>query len=342
MILGLIDEAVTQGARQENACTTLNLPPRTVQRWRCQNIGEDRRTGPKQPPANKLSDQERAQVLSIANAPENRDLSPKQIVPRLADQGEYVASESTMYRILRQEKQMEHREPSRPPRKPYRPKEYVATAPNQVWTWDITYLQTPVRGMFFYLYLMLDIWSRKVVGWTVEAEESAHHAQAMIEAARQLENIRPGQLVIHADNGGPMKAATLLAFLQGMGVMPSFSRPSVSNDNPYSEALFRTAKYRPQYPQQAFQSIEQARRWVIWFVDWYNNQHRHSAIKFVTPEQRHAGQDAQILAKRSALYERAQAKNPIRWTRNTRDWTPVEQVLLNPTKNTFPATFEAA
>ena len=156
MILGLVDEAVASGARQEKACALLNIEPRTLQRWRGQDIGDDGRAGPKHPPANKLTAQERARVLEIANAPENRDLSPQQIVCRLATQGEYVASESTFSRVLREEKQMGHREPSQPPKKRHRPEEYVATGPNQVWSWDITYLRLPVRGMFLYFYVVVD------------------------------------------------------------------------------------------------------------------------------------------------------------------------------------------
>ena len=142
-----LEEAVAAGARVERACELLGVDPRTVQRWRAQEVGEDRRTGPRQSPANKLSDEERARVLEVANAPEHRDLSPKQIVPALADKGEYIASESTFYRVLREARQLRPRETSRPPAP--KPKEHVATGPNQVWSWDITYLRAPVRGQFF-------------------------------------------------------------------------------------------------------------------------------------------------------------------------------------------------
>jgi putative transposase len=342
VILGLVDEAVAAGARQSRACAQLNIEARTLQRWRDQDIGDDGRAGPKSPPSNKLTAKERARVLEVANCPENRDLSPKQIVPQLADLGEYVASESTIYRVLREEEQMGHREPSRAPSKPYRPEEYVATGPNQVWSWDITYLRTPVRGMFFYLYVVMDIWSRKVVGWTIEKEESAEHALAMMAAACEREGVRRDQLVIHSDNGSPMKSATLLAFLQCVGVVPSFSRPSVSNDNPYSESLFRTAKYRPEYPRHPFESLEHARRWATWFVAWYNTEHRHSSIKFVTPQQRHDGSDREILAKRTSLYEEAKANNPNRWSGGIRDWSHVDKVVLNPSLNSNEVAEEAA
>lgn len=342
MILGLVDEAVEAGARQEKACEIIHIEARTLQRWRKQGIGDDGRAGPRHPPANKLSAAERARVLEVVNDPEHRNLSPKQIVPRLADQGEYLASESTIYRILREEHQVLYREPSRAPQKRHRPTEYVATGPNQVWSWDITYLHTTVRGRFFYLYVVMDVWSRKIVGWTIEAEESAELAQAMLNAAFEREGVHRGQLVVHSDNGGPMKAATLLAFLQGLGIVMSFSRPSVSNDNPYSESLFRTTKYRPEYPSKPFESIEQARAWMAWFAAWYNTEHRHSALKFVTPAQRHAGEDVEILERRAAVYAAAKARNPRRWTKGVRDWTHGQEVVLNPATNAASSTGEAA
>ena len=181
-----------------------------------------------------------------------------------------------------------------------------------------------------------------IVGWTIEAEESAEHAEAMLAAACEREGVRRDPLVLHADNGAPMRAATLLAFLQVMGVVPSFSRPSVSNDNPFSESLFGTTKGRPEYPRKPFESIEHARRWATWFVGWYNTTHRHSSIKFVTPEQRHTGQDVEILAKRTSLYEEAKAKNPNRWTKEIRDWSHVDKVVLNPAQIASEAASEVA
>ncbi|MBZ0172595.1 MAG: IS3 family transposase, partial [Phycisphaerales bacterium] len=267
---------------------------------------------------------------------------PKQIVPQLADQGEYIGSESTIYRILREEKMQQHREPSRPPTLRHRPDPYIATGPNQVWSWDITYLRGPIRGAFFYLYVVMDVWSRKIVGWTLESEESAELAHAMLAAACKREGVRRDELVLHSDNGGPMKAATLLAFLQSIGIVPSFSRPSVSNDNPFSESLFRTAKYRPEFPRKPFASLEQARGWAARFVGWYNTEHRHSAIKFVTPQQRHDGEDVELLARRKALYEAAKARNPNRWTKATRDWSRQQEVALNPEPDTDAASHEAA
>lgn len=330
MILEYIDEATGAGARQSKAAELLGLDARTPQRWRARGGGEDLRQGPKTSPSNKLSEGERARILEAVNSPEFRDLSPKQIVPTLADREQYLASESTIYRILREEQQLSHRESYRAPTRRHKPQEHVATRPNQVWSWDITYLKSPLRGSFWYLYMVEDVWSRKVVGYEIHTEESSQHAAALLAAACRREGVSQGSLVIHMDNGSPMKGATLLATLERLGVAPSYSRPSVSNDNPYSESLFRTMKYRPAYPSGPFATLEAARRWVAVFVEWYNTEHLHSAIRFVTPAERHAGRDAQILAQRESVYAAARARNPERWSGSTRNWTPVEEVTLNP------------
>jgi putative transposase len=332
-VLGLIDEAVAAGARQAKACEVLGIDSRTIQRWKKQGIGGDRRAGPKTPPKNKLSEAERRKVLEVVNSPEFRDRSPKQIVPYLADRGVYIASESSIYRILREEGQLSHRAASQPPTR-RRPDELVATDPNQVWSWDITYLKSPILGVFFYLYLIVDIFSRKIVAAQVHTTEDAEHAAELVALAYAAEDIGHRQLKLHSDNGAPMRGATLLATLQQLGVAPSYSRPRVSDDNPYSEALFRTAKYRPEYPTRAFESLEAAREWVQRFVHWYNNEHRHSGIGFVTPAQRHSGDDVELLARRHRVYQAARDRNPERWSTNTRDWSRVEAVRLNPDHGT--------
>ena len=328
MILALVDEAVQSGARLERVCEMLGIDARTTQRWRGAAGGDDRRAGPHRRPANALSLEERRRLVATANSAEFRDKSPKQIVPALADSGTYIASESTLYRVLRAEGQLAHRGRAKP-RRARRPKEHVASAPNRVWSWDITYLRGPVRGSFFYLYLAVDIWSRKVVGWRVESEESMHAAAQLIEAAAVAERVDPARLVLHSDNGGPMKGSTMLATLQRLGIVPSFSRPRVADDNPFSEALFRTVKYCPQYPDRPFASLEEARSWVAAFVGWYNEQHLHSGIRFVTPAQRHRGGDHDVLAHRTAVYERARKRHPERWAGPTRNWRPIAVVRLN-------------
>jgi transposase InsO family protein len=199
-----------------------------------------------------------------------------------------------------------------------------------VWCWDITYLNSPIRGKFFYLYAAMDVFSRKIVAAEVHPAENSDLAAAMIARAARAENIAKESLVLHSDNGGPMKGATLLATLQRLGVMTSFSRPRVSDDNPYSEALFRTAKYRPEYPDGPFPSIAAAARWTRWFLQWYNHEHLHSGIRFVTPAQRHDGLDHAVLQARRLVYEAARASNPHRWSRRIRDWSRIDSVRLNP------------
>lgn len=327
-VLTLVEEAVAAGARRATAASEAGLDPRTLERWRA-GAGDDERCGPRTVPRNKLSTSERERVVRIATSPEFRDLSPKQIVPRLADKGTYVASESTFYRVLRQEKLLAHR--GRVAAACSRPRpEHCATAPCQVWSWDITYLRTQVRGRFFYLYLMLDVWSRKVVGWRVEEEECTDLASELLKTALKDENLVGKDLVVHADNGGPMKGATMKATMEKLGIISSFSRPRVSDDNPFSEALFRTAKYWIEYPRTPFASLDQARAWVAKFVAWYNHAHLHSGIAFVTPADRHARHDTAILIARRRVYERARRHHPERWSSATRSWESPTVVRLNP------------
>lgn len=280
-------------------------------------------------PANRLSQPEQAAVLAAANAPRFASLSPHQIVPALADEGCYLASESTFYRLLRDADQLARRGRPKAPKR-LRPQPLVATGANQVWSWDITYLATCVTGLFYRLYLVMDLYSRKIVGWEIYEQESAELAAVVIARACLAEGITRKGLVLHSDNGSPMKGATMLATLQRLGVVPSFSRPSVSNDNPYSESLFGTLKYTPAFPSKPFASLAAARDWVHAFVQWYNDVHRHSAIQFVTPGQRHRGEDQAILQRRRAVYEAAKARNPERWSGDIRDWTAVDEVWLNP------------
>jgi putative transposase len=325
-VLELVAEAVQGGSRKSCACEVLGLSLRTVQRWEGGGI-KDRRKGSRAVPANRLSEAERGRVVEVLNAPAYRDKGPNQVVPLLADEGEYLASESTMYRILREEKQLAHRERSAP-RRSYEPLVREATGPNQVWSWDITWLRSPVRGLFYYLYLVVDLYSRKIVAWSVHAEECAELASALAREACYVEGVMPGEVVLHADNGAPMKGSTMLATLQRLGVVPSFSRPAVSDDNPFSEALFRTLKYRPDYPEMGFESLGEARTWVEGFVGWYNREHRHSGLKFVTPQQRHVGEDVELLAHRHEVYQQARARHPQRWSGQTRNWEPAPAVTL--------------
>lgn len=326
MIRMLVEEAVAAGARVAAACNGIGLPVRTLQRWVHQPV--DGRHGPRRSPRNKLTQRERDRVVAIATSPEFRDMSPKQIVPLLADRGTYVASESTFYRVLHDEELQHRRSRARPPAR--RPRQHAADGPWQVASWDITYLKSHARGHFFFLYLVVDVWSRKVIGWAVHNAESSELAAALVERVRMTADRNLDGWVLHSDNGGPMKGATMLATLQRLGVVPSFSRPRVSDDNPFAESLFRTLKYRPEYPVSGFATLEDARRWVAAFVHWYNHQHQHSGIGFVTPADRHAGTDVEILSDRRCIYERARRRHPHRWSRSARAWTRPDVVTLNP------------
>lgn len=328
MIRTLIEEAVDSGARRTRACHAIGLSVRTLERWRGAHA-DDARDGPHQVPANALSAVERAVILETVNSATYCDLSPHQIVPRLADAGQYLASASTVYRVLRDAELLAHRGRATAPVHRPRPV-HVATAPHQVWSWDITYLKSPVRGVFWYLYLVMDIWSRRIMGWAVHPTQDETHAAALFTQVCQQRVLNPTGLVLHADNGGPMKGATMVGTLERLGVIPSFSRPRVSDDNPYSEALFRTLKYCPTFPTQPFSTVADAEQWVAAFVQWYNHVHHHSAIHFVTPDDRHTGRDIAILAQRELVYRAAQAAHPERWSRGTRDWTRITTVRLTP------------
>lgn len=341
----LIDEATAAGARQAKACAELSISDRTCRRWTGEGAvrADQRPEAPRPAPANKLSDQERQAVLDVCHGEEFASLPPSQIVPRLADQGRYLASESSFYRILRAQRQQHHRGRAKPPapRKP--PTSHCATGPCQVWTWDITWLPGPIAGIFFYLYLIVDIYSRKIVGWEVYARESAELAAIVVRRAVCAEGCLTSPLVLHADNGSPMKGATLKVTLDHLGIRASYSRPRVSNDNPFSEALFRTCKYRPEWPSKGFGDIEAAREWVKRFGTWYNGEHLHSGIRFVTPNTRHQGQDPAVLAQRASLWAAARAARPERWSGPLRNWTPAGDVWLNPDRdNGAPKIRDAA
>lgn len=331
----LIRQARADGARLQPACQVLGLSMDTWRRWQdpTGEILSDRRSGSvRRKPSHALSTQEVEAVVAAALAPEHVNLPPSQIVPRLADQGVYLASESSFYRILRARGLQHHRGRAAKPQARQEPRRHCASAPNQCWLWDISWLPGPVKGSFYYLYMVLDLYSRRVVAWEVHGQESGEHAAALIQRA-SLASARGRQpTILHADNGSPMKAATLLEKLRDLHIQPSYSRPRVSDDNAQVEAFFRTLKYRPGYPRRGFNDLEAARLWVMHFVRWYNEEHRHSALRYVTPSQRHAGQDIELLAQRKALYERARQANPGRWSGATRNWERPQVMWLNPEK----------
>lgn len=252
------------------------------------------------------------------------------IVPQLADRGIYLCSESSMYRLLRKHKLLAHRLRSMTPRRQKQEIKYMADQPNEIWTWDITLLRSPVRGRYYYLYLIEDVYSRKILAWRVEERESDFYTTRLIKECMAKEGSAATHLRLHADNGNCMKSATMLATLQSLGIIPSFSRPKVSNDNAHIESLFKTLKYRPEYPYRAFKNIEEARNWINTFVCWYNQDHLHSGLNYVTPNDRHERRDEQILEKRMKIYWRANKNHPRRWSRGIRNWKKSIVSALNP------------
>jgi transposase InsO family protein len=328
----LVDEAIQAGARQARACDVLGISTRTLERWRTEGL-EDQRRGPAQLPEHVLTAQEKQRAVELANTPEFRDLPPEQIVARLADQGQYICSERSLDRLLHAEKLHKHRERAKPAQHA-KPREFTADGPCQVMTWDITYLPGPVRGHFFYLYLFLDIWSRRIMGWQIRDTETAESAAELIRRICDEHRLEHSDLVLHSDNGAAMKGSSMLTTLRWLGIRPSFSRPGVSDDNAHVESIFRTLKYRPSYPSRGFQSLELARAWVSDFVRWYNFEHLHSAIGFVSPDDRHHGRDIELLERRKAVYQAAKQRNPRRWSGATRSWHRPRVVRLNPERAT--------
>ena len=340
-LAAVVDEARADGARLGPACALAGIDPRTLQRWRASDglaRGDRRPEAVRALAAHALSPAERARIVAVANEPRFADMPPARIVPALADEGVYLASEASFHRVLRHHGQMNRRGRARPPRTAAPPRTHVATGPGQVWCWDVTFLPAQVQGRWFYLYLILDLYSRKVVGFEVHDSDSAEHAAHLAKRTALAEGVHAmsARPVLHGDNGATLKGTTVLAMLHWLGIAPSHSRPRVSDDNAFAEALFRTAKYRPEFPTKGFADLEAARHWARRFVHWYNHEHRHSGIRYVSPAQRHAGQDGPMLAARHALYQQARARNPRRWSGPTRNWTPITVVTLNPERDASP------
>ena len=333
-----IDVAHAAGARLHLACEIVGIDLRTLQRWKAHAglvSGDGRPLAVRPLPSHALSEAERAELLRVANEPRFAAVPPARIVPMLADDGVYLASESTFSRVLRDEGQAAHRGRAKKPRAVRPPTTHIASAPKQVWCWDMTYLPAAVIGMWFHLYLILDLYSRKIVGAEVHDSDDADHAVHLVRRTALAESIATMDTkpVLHGDNGSTLKATTVLAMLQWLGVKPSYSRPRVSDDNAYAESLFRTAKYRPEFPAKGFASLHEARSWAAEFVRWYNVDHRHSGIRYVSPQQRHAGEDRAVLAARHDLYLQAKQRNPARWSGDTRDWSHIGVVTLNPERD---------
>ena len=334
-LIGLIREAKQAGARLRLACEEAEISQRTYKRWfKRGQVQQDKRPDATRPiPQNKLSAAEQQTILAVSNEARFASLPPTQIVPTLLDEGVYYASESSFYRVLKAHNQLHHRGRSMAPKANTLPDTFIANGPGEVFCWDITYLPSVVRGQFYYLYMLEDIFSRKIVGAEVYECESGDYAAELLQRTLIRENALHTGVVLHSDNGAPMKSQTMRAKAYELGVTTSYSRPRVSNDNPFAESLFRTCKYRPDWPSHGFKSLEEARLWVLRFTRWYNYEHKHSQLRFVTPHQRHTGQDKAVLAQRQRLLECAKQANPSRWgKRNVRNCEPVGPTTLNPSK----------
>jgi len=284
---------------------------------------------PRPRPVRALSDQERAQVLATLDSEPFMDKAPAQVYATLLEDGEYLCSERTMYRVLAEHDQVRERRAQR--RHPeYVKPQLVATAPNQVWSWDTTKLPGPTKGTYFTLYVIVDIFSRYIVGWQVTRRESAAVAQQLIAACCKQQRVTRGQLTIHADRGSPMVAKSTAQLYLDLGVAKSHSRPHTSNDNPYSESNFRTLKYRPDMPAQ-LGSLEHARQVTRALVDWYNDDHYHVSLALLHPADVHYGRAADIVAARQRVLDEALARHPERFVRGRPlQKTPPAAAWINP------------
>lgn len=325
------------GSRIIKACKEVGISARTLQRWKHEDGLVDQRKGSCRTPANKLSEADEQKIIEICCSPEFVDKTPRKIVPLWADRGEYVASESSFYRVLKEHNLYAHRGTRKAPTY-RRPAEVHITCPNQQWSWDISYLRTNAAGFYFYLYAFMDIYSRKIVGWEVYEEESAQKGKAVLEKALMKEGIHENMLFappsLHQDNGAPMRASEFTAFLESQGIRATYNRPHHSNDNPFSESLFATVKGRVTYPRRGFETIEKARQYMDSFVTWYNTEHLHSGIGFMTPEHAHTGKDKVMAERRNEVYAQARAQLPAsRFNRGVKVHKGAQPVSMHRTRS---------
>ena len=333
-----IHEAIRNGARQRKACELVGITPRTFQNWQKGGFS-DKRKGAKKQVYRKLTAVQEKRIIDLCNSKRFRDMNPHQIVPILAQEEKYLASESTIYRILRSQDMIHHRENTKVSRNIRKPPQVVATGPDQVFSWDITWLHTTVRGLFFYAYVIQDLYDRSIVSWEIHERESDEISQEMFSRLSQKRNLNGTHL--HSDNGHPMKGQTLLGFLKELKVSTSFSRPRVSDDNPFIESFFKTLKYSTKYPGR-FEDITAAREWFASFVHWYNHFHLHSSLGYVTPIQRRKGDDTHLFDLRNKTMKKARKRYPERWgSRSARKWLSEDTVILNPEKQCNSARAQA-
>jgi len=293
------------------ACRALGVAPATLYRHRRPPV--PRVSRPRPTPARALSACERDAVLSELHCERFRDASPAAVWATLLDEGRYLASERTMYRLLEAEGELRERRNQRE-HPSYQKPELLAERPNEVWSWDITKLKGPATWTYYYLYAVLDVFSRYVVGWTLQHRESGEIAKALLAQATEQQKITPGTLTLHADRGSSMISKPVAFLLAELGVTKTHNRPHTSNDNPYSEAHFKTLKYRPDFPPRFF-SIEEARAFLHEFFGWYNLEHRHAGIGLMTPVSVHYGQAEEIYGKRALVLDSAYSRTPERFVR---------------------------
>lgn len=326
----LIKEASAAGARIHKACEALEISTSTFERWRRGEVFDNRRDCSKVV-ARKLSKDEELKILEISCSHEYKDDNPYKIHASLLSKGIYIASISSFYRVLKKNSLIHHRGNTRPGTSHSKPPERVATGPNQVWCWDITWLPTNVRGLFYYSYVIIDIWDRSIVKWAIHDREDDCLSKELFDAALK-ENNYP-DVFVHSDNGNPMKGISLLALFYELGICNSYSRPRVSDDNPFIESWFKTLKYHVSYPGK-FKTLPIARKWFSTFVDFYNTSHSHSGLNFITPMQMRNGDYKEIAIKRNETMKKAYKRNPLRWSKNVKMLPKEHVVYLNPTSET--------
>ena len=327
MLMESIDE-LGESIGISEACGHLGVSRSTWYRWKNPSESHQKKSKVSKVPPRTLNKKEREGVRQILNSERFRNMSPRQVYATLLDEGVYYCHWSTMYRILEEYEEVRERR-NQLTHPTYAKPELLATGPNQLWTWDITKLKGSQRLTYYYLYVMIDVYSRYVVGWMLEEAESEVFARCLIEETYKKQNIAQSQLTIHADRGAPMIAKSVEQLMADLQITKSHSRPYTPNDNPYSESQFKTLKYHPSYPGR-FQSFDDAHTWVATLIDWSNNQHYHSALNLLTPAIVHYGYTPQVLAHRQQVLNEAYHKHPERFVHGQPQLRPLpERVGIN-------------
>jgi transposase InsO family protein len=314
---------------EKSTCGFLGISVRTIQNWRSKGL-RDRRKGSSHPTSRlALTPEEWDALFEAATCKRFADHTPEQIVATLAQESVYIASTSSMYRVLRRRNAMAHRSESRKASVTRESTEIIVTEPNKVWAWDITWLRTPVRGIFLYAYTVIDLFDRSIVGWCIETYESDELSKLLFARITRDKKVIPQ--ILHADNGNPMRGMTLAVFLDSLFISRSYSRPRCSNDNAFIESWHKTLKYSVGYPKM-FENLEAARIWYADFVHWYNNSHQHSGLAYVTPMQARTGEAKKLFFERNKTILAARERNPLRWsTDKTRKYElPVVKTTYRP------------